>query len=76
MNAVSTSIFSIPIRPDIKVTPFNFLNKAVCKHLETLFIGTSVLFMSNIFFGFDNSLTADELPRWQVLIDLHRDSIG
>lgn len=51
-------------------------NEAVWGHLKTLFLGTSVLFLINIFFGFDNALTAGELPRWQTLIHLHSGSIG
>lgn len=51
-------------------------NEAVWKHLKTLFFGTIVLFLINIFFGFDNSLTIGEIPRWQVLIHLHGGSIG
>ena len=51
-------------------------NASVWGSLRTLFMGSMVIFLINIFFGFDNSLTIGEIPRWQVLIHLHGGSIG
>lgn len=41
-----------------------------------MFLGSIVIFLINIYFGFDNALTLGELPRWQMLIHLHSGSIG
>lgn len=49
---------------------------AVWGHLRALFVGTALLFLINIYFGFDNALTTGEIPRWQLLIHLHAGSIG
>ena len=51
-------------------------NASVWGSLRTLFMGSMVIFLINIYFGFDNSLTIGEIPRWQVLIHLHGGSIG
>jgi len=51
-------------------------NEAVWGHTRTLFLGSALLFLINIFFGFDNALTVGPLPRWQMLIHLHGGSIG
>ena len=51
-------------------------NPAVWRVLKTVFIGACLLFLINIYFGFDNSLTVGEIPRWQSLIHLHAGSIG
>jgi hypothetical protein len=51
-------------------------NEAVWGHTRTLFLGSALLFLINIFFGFDNALTVGDLPRWQALIHLHAGSIG
>lgn len=46
------------------------------KHLKILFTGASLIFLINIYFGFDNALTVGEIPRWQTLIHLHGGSVG
>ena len=51
-------------------------NDSVWGSLKILFMGALLIFLINIFFGFDNSLTAGEIDRWQVLIHLHSGSIG
>lgn len=51
-------------------------NDAVWGVLRTLFMGSALLFLINIYFGFDNGLTTGEIPRWQSLIHLHAGSIG
>jgi hypothetical protein len=51
-------------------------NDSVWQSLKILFLGSSLIFLINIFFGFDNALTVGELPRWQILIHLHGGSIG
>lgn len=39
-------------------------------------MGSLLIFLINIYFGFDNSLTVGEIERWQVLIHLHGGSVG
>jgi hypothetical protein len=39
-------------------------------------MGSLLIFLINIYFGFDNSLTVGEIDRWQTLIHLHGGSIG
>ncbi|UCH61161.1 MAG: hypothetical protein JSV61_06685 [Anaerolineales bacterium] len=51
-------------------------NESVWQSLKILFMGSLLIFLINIYFGFDNSLTAGEIERWQVLIHLHGGSIG
>lgn len=53
-------------------------NDSVWGSLKTLFMGSLLIFLINIWFGFDNALTspAVEIPRWQILIHLHGGSIG
>lgn len=51
-------------------------NDSVWGSLKILFLGSLLLFLINIFFGFDNSLTVGEIDRWQILIHLHGGSIG
>ena len=51
-------------------------NAVIWRHLKILFMGASLIFLINIFFGFDNALTVGEIPRWQILIHLHGGSIG
>ena len=48
-------------------------NPSVWRQLKILFIGSALLFLINIYFGFDNALTAGDIPRSQSLIRL---SIG
>jgi hypothetical protein len=48
----------------------------VWRHLGVLFTGAMLLFLINIWFGFDNAFTEGALPRWQALIHLHAGSIG
>ncbi len=51
-------------------------NDSVWQSLKILFMGSLLIFLINIYFGFDNSLTVGEIERWQVLIHLHGGSIG
>ncbi|MDX1600439.1 MAG: hypothetical protein R3191_02880 [Anaerolineales bacterium] len=51
-------------------------NESVWKSLKILFIGAGLLFLINIYFGFDNSLTVGEIARGQLLIHLHAASVG
>jgi hypothetical protein len=51
-------------------------NDSVWSSLKILFMGALLLFLINIYFGFDNSLTTGEIERWQLLIHLHGGSIG
>lgn len=51
-------------------------NQSVWRDLRILFMAAAVLFLINIYFGFDNALTQGEIPRWQLLIHLHGGSIG
>lgn len=51
-------------------------NDSVWGSLKLLFTVSTLLFLINIYFGFDNSLTVGEIPRWQILIHLHGGSIG
>lgn len=51
-------------------------NDSVWNSLKILFLGSLLLFLINIYFGFDNSLTVGEIDRWQILIHLHGGSIG
>ncbi|MGD8633730.1 MAG: hypothetical protein PVF85_09195 [Anaerolineales bacterium] len=51
-------------------------NQSVWRSLKILFFAAPILFLINIYFGFDNTLTVGEIPRWQLLIHLHGGSIG
>ncbi len=51
-------------------------NQSVWESLKILFMGSLLIFLINIYFGFDNSITAGEIDRWQILIHLHGGSIG
>ncbi len=51
-------------------------NDSVWGSLKILFMGSLLIFLINIYFGFDNALTAGEIDRWQLLIHLHGGSIG
>ncbi len=53
-------------------------NASVWNHIRILFLGSALLFLIKIFFGFDNALTPPEtiIPRWQVLVHLHAGTIG
>ncbi len=51
-------------------------NDSVWHSLKLLFTGALLLFLINIYFGFDNVLTVGEIDRWQVLIHLHGGSVG
>lgn len=55
---------------------FQVKSSAVWRSLKILFTAAPLIFLINIFFGFDNMLTIGELPRWQLLIHLHGGSIG
>jgi len=49
---------------------------SVWQSLKILFMGSLLIFLINIYFGFDNALTVGEIDRWQLLIHLHGGSIG
>src|SRR5574341_1240616 len=51
-------------------------NPAVWKSLKVLFMAAPLIFLINIYFGFDNALTAGAVPRWQLLTHLHAGSVG
>ncbi len=53
-------------------------NDSVWRSLKILFMGSLLIFLINIYFGFDNSITppGEEIERWQILIHLHGGSIG
>lgn len=51
-------------------------NDSVWQSLKILFMGALLIFLINIYFGFDNALTVGEIDRWQILIHLHGGSIG
>ncbi len=51
-------------------------NEAIWRQIRVLFLSSALLFLVNIYFGFDNALTIGEIPRWQTLIHLHSGSIG
>jgi len=51
-------------------------NEVVWNQLKVIFIGSGLLFLVNIYFGFANTLTVGEIERQQVLIHLHAGSIG
>lgn len=51
-------------------------DEAVWKHVRLIFLGALLLFLVNILLGFLNALTADALPRWQMLTHLHAGAIG
>jgi hypothetical protein len=51
-------------------------NQSVWRSLRVLFIAAPILFLINIYFGFDNTLTLGDIPRWQLLIHLHGGSVG
>ncbi|MFQ5918780.1 MAG: hypothetical protein ACE5I4_01885 [Thermoplasmata archaeon] len=54
------------------------VNASVWNQVRILFLGSALLFLINIFFGFDNALTPDGtvIPRWQLLMHLHAGTIG
>ena len=58
------------------MNPGRVKNESVWRSLKILFIAAPILFLINIYFGFDNALTQGEIPRWQVLIHLHGGSVG
>ncbi len=51
-------------------------NLSVWRSLRTVFMASLLIFLINIFFGFENALTVGDIPRWQILIHLHGGSIG
>lgn len=44
--------------------------------IRILFLVSALLFLANIYFGFDNALTAGAIPRWQILVHLHAGTLG
>ena len=55
---------------------FPVQNNAVWRQTRILFLSSALLFLINVYFGFDNALTTGEIPRWQILIHLHAGSVG
>lgn len=51
-------------------------NASVWQSLKILFMGALLIFLINIFFGFDNAVTVGQIERWQILIHLHGGSVG
>ena len=51
-------------------------NREVWNQIRILFMGSAVLFLINIYFGFDNVVTSGVLPRSQALTHLHAGSLG
>lgn len=51
-------------------------NESVWKSIKIAFLASALLFLVNILFGFDNSFSVGEIPRYQLLIHLHAGSIG
>jgi hypothetical protein len=51
-------------------------DESVWRSLRIIFIGSALLFLINIYFGFSNALTDGAIAREQVLIHLHAGSIG
>lgn len=43
---------------------------------RVLFLGSALLFLINILFGFNNAVTTGTIPRWMILIHLHAGAIG
>lgn len=50
-------------------------NGEVWGYIRNLFIGSGVLFLANIYFGFDNALP-DGVPRWQSLVHTHSGTLA
>ena len=59
-----------------EMSVFSVRNNIVWRQIKYLLLGSAVLFLINVYFGFDNALTEGAIPRWQVLIHLHAGSIG
>ena len=51
-------------------------NAEVWNQVRIVLLGAAILFLINIFFGFDNAVTTGVLPRSQALLHLHAGSIG
>jgi len=51
-------------------------NIAVWNQIRVLFLGSTFLFLANIYFGFDNALTTGGIPRWQALVHAHAGTLG
>jgi hypothetical protein len=51
-------------------------NVEVWNQIRIILLGAAILFLINIFFGFDNAVTTGVLPRSQTLLHLHAGSIG
>lgn len=48
----------------------------VRRQLRIVFIGSALLFLINIYFGFANALTTGAIERNQILVHLHAGSVG
>lgn len=51
-------------------------NVSVWRSLKILFMGSLLIFLINIFLGFDNAVSSGAIVRWQILTHLHGGSIG
>jgi hypothetical protein len=51
-------------------------NQAVWKQTRVILLASALIFLANIYFGFDNALTVGTIPRWQILVHLHAGSLG
>jgi SAM-dependent methyltransferase len=51
-------------------------NDIIWGQIRLLFLVSAVLFLVNIYFGFDNALTTGLIPRWQILVHLHAGTLG
>lgn len=51
-------------------------NVTTRRQVRNLFIWSAILFLANIYFGFDNALTIGNIPRWQTLIHVHAGTLG
>jgi hypothetical protein len=50
-------------------------NEDVWEQIRILFIGSAILFLANIYFGFDNALP-DAISRWESLVHTHAGTLG
>lgn len=51
-------------------------NESIWGQIRVLFIASALLFLANIYFGFDNSLSTEIIPRWQILVHAHAGTLG
>ncbi|MGD2159154.1 MAG: hypothetical protein PVG32_19915, partial [Anaerolineales bacterium] len=51
-------------------------NETVWQGIRVLFLASALLYLANIAFGFDNALTNEMIPRWQILVHAHAGTLG